>query len=466
MSDIVAVILAAGKGTRMKSQVAKVLHPLAGIPMALHVLRAVQDAGVKRRIVVVGHQANDVKETLGEEFLYALQEKQLGTGHAVQQTVDLWPQEEGPMLVLCADTPLITAETIKNVVEQHRRSEAVCSVLTAQVPDSHGYGRIIRDDRGYVQKIVEEQDADKREKEIEEINTGCYCFSRNELGVALRRLKPSNAQGEYYLTDVVEFFQQQQMKVAAVELDDYRELQGINNRSQLAEAEKVMRRRINERLMLSGVTMVSPESTYIDVDTKIGEDTLIQPNTRIMGASVIAGGCEIGPDTTIQESIVGGNTTIANSVVKKSRIGVDCTIGPFSYLRPGTELCDGVKIGDFVEVKKSVIGDGTKIPHLTYIGDANIGKRVNVGAGTITCNYDGVNKWKTIIEDGAFIGSSTNLVAPIRISADAIIGAGSTITKDVPANSLAVARGRQKNIEERGRKTNTISKKEKNKEDM
>ncbi len=452
MNETTAVILAAGKGTRMKSAVAKVLHDLAGKPLVEHVLRAVKSAGIKRRIVVVGHQADRVREVLGKDCLYALQGQQLGTGHAVQQTEKLWPKGGGTLLVLCGDTPLITAETIKRLIQEHRRSKAVCSVLTAQVPDPAGYGRIIRNRQGDVERIVEEKDATDHEKQIMEINTGCYCFDQGELRTALSQLTVANARGEYYLTGVVGYFQRQGLTVIGVKLDDYRELQGINNRSQLARAGRVLRERINERLMLAGVTMVSPETTFIDIEVSVGRDTVILPNTHLTGSTRVGANCQIGPDTTIIDSEIGDGTFINNSVIKESSVGNNCTIGPFSYLRPGTELDDGVKIGDFVEVKKSVIGKGSKIPHLSYIGDSIVGKGVNVGAGAITCNYDGVNKWKTVIEDGAFIGSNTNLVAPVKVGSDAFIGAGSTITKDVPPGSLAVARGRQKNLAGREKK--------------
>ncbi|MBO8170051.1 MAG: bifunctional UDP-N-acetylglucosamine diphosphorylase/glucosamine-1-phosphate N-acetyltransferase GlmU [Thermoanaerobacteraceae bacterium] len=446
MSQITAIVLAAGKGTRMKSSKAKVLHSLAGKPMVEHVLDAVKKAGIEQQIVVVGHQAEEVKAHLGDGYTYVLQEKQLGTGHAVKQTTNAWPSHGRTLLILCGDTPLVTAETLEKLVSYHHHHEAVCTVLTAVVPDPTGYGRIIRNQQGHVTAIVEEKDATDAQKEIKEINTGCYCFDQNRLAEALEQLSPANAQGEYYLTDVISFFQQQGHVVAGVEVRDFRELQGINNRSQLAQAEAILRERINEALMLSGVTIVSPHNTYIDAGVQVGRDTVIMPNTHLRGNTKIGENCEIGPDTTIINSSVGSGTVINNSVIKESNIGNNCTIGPFSYLRPGTRLADNVKIGDFVEVKKSVIGKGSKIPHLTYIGDAEIEEQVNVGAGTITCNYDGKNKWKTVLKKGAFIGSNTNLVAPVTVGDNAVVGAGSTITKDVPADSLAVARERQRNI--------------------
>ena len=465
MNQTTGIILAAGKGTRMNSSKAKVLHALAGKTMVKHVLDAVSLAGVTRQIVVIGHQGEDVKRALGQEYIYALQEEQLGTGHAVMQTREFWDNKFGTLLVLCGDTPLITSETVEKLIKEHRDNNAVCSVLTAQVPSPKGYGRIIRDNRGHVIAIIEEKDATEEQQKIEEINTGCYCFNQEYLKDALAQLNPANAQGEYYLTDVISYYQQQDLPVMGVTLKDYRELQGINNRLQLAEAEQLLRHRINNDLMLKGVTMVSPQNTFIDTNVKIGPDTVILPNTYLKGDITIGSNCEIGPETSISDSDVGDDVVINNSVVKESTIGNNCLIGPFSYLRPGTKLADNVKIGDFVEIKKSDIGPGSKIPHLTYVGDTQIGKKVNVGAGTITCNYDGKDKWRTILRDGCFIGSNTNLVAPVIVGENAIIGAGSTITKDVPAESLAVARGKQKNISGWATKNNEETKKDKKKEE-
>ncbi len=465
MNQTTGIILAAGKGTRMNSSKAKVLHALAGKTMVKHVLDAVSGAGVTRQIVVIGHQGEDVKKALGEQYIYALQEEQLGTGHAVMQTKKYWDNNAGTLLVLCGDTPLITSETVEKLIKEHRDNNAVCSVLTAQVPRPKGYGRIIRDKYGHVVEIIEDKDATEEQRKIDEINTGCYCFNQEYLKDALAQLNPANSQGEYYLTDVISYYQQQDLPVMGVTLKDYRELQGINNRLQLADAEQLLRDRINNALMLSGVTMVSPQNTFIDNNVKIGPDTIVLPNTYLRGDTTIGSSCEIGPGTTIVDSGVGDDVVINNSVIKESSIGNRCLIGPFSYLRPGTKLANDVKIGDFVEIKKSEVGTGSKIPHLTYIGDTQIGEKVNVGAGTITCNYDGKNKWKTILQDGCFIGSNTNLVAPVIVGENAVIGAGSTITKDVPAENLAVARGNQKNISGWAAKNNEETKNDKKKEE-
>ncbi|GAW29854.1 MULTISPECIES: bifunctional UDP-N-acetylglucosamine diphosphorylase/glucosamine-1-phosphate N-acetyltransferase GlmU [unclassified Carboxydocella] len=447
MEGLAAVILAAGKGTRMKSRLPKVLHPVGGQPMVSHVMAACRTAGAQPVVLVIGHGAEQVQATLGPEQIYVEQKEQLGTGHAVMQAETVLRDFEGDILVVCGDTPLLRGETLAALAQYHRQQEAVATVLTMTLANPTGYGRIIRDEQGQVAAIVEEKDATPEQKAIREVNSGTYCFQAQALFAALQQITPNNAQGEYYLTDVLAIFRQQGQKVAAWQLSDDTEVMGINDRVALAEANRLFRERINRQQMLAGVTILDPATTYIEAEVKIGADTVIYPNTHLTGKTTIGAGCQIGPDTKIMDSQIGDGVEIQFSVVLQAEIGNDCTIGPFAYLRPGTHLAAGVKVGDFVEIKNAVIGQGSKVPHLSYIGDAEIGSGVNIGAGTITCNYDGYKKSKTIIGDGAFIGSNSNLVAPVTIGAGSLVAAGSTIVKDVPADALGVARAPQKNRE-------------------
>jgi len=444
--NLATVILAAGKGTRMKSKLPKVLHKICGDTMISHVINAVAAAGVKKTIVVVGHGADRVTSEVAGRAQVALQEEQLGTAHALMQAAPYLSGFQGEILVLCGDTPLIEASTLLDLYHSHTEAGSDATVLTATVADPAGYGRVVRNDRGDLVKIVEQKDAAPEEKQIREINTGIYCFAAAGLFEALNRLAPNNAQGEYYLTDILEMYISEGRRVGAVRLDDPIEIMGINDRVQLAEAEKHMRGRILNELMLSGVTIIDPLSTFVDKQVRVGRDTVIYPFTFIEGDTIIGEDCVIGPNTRLINSVVGNGVSIQNSLVTESCMGDLCSIGPFAYLRPGTELARGVKVGNFSEIKKSTIGEGSKVPHLSYVGDATIGRNVNIGAGTITCNYDGHNKWPTRIGDGAFIGSNTNLVAPVNIGAGAVTGAGSTITKDVPAGALGVERAKQKNV--------------------
>ncbi|MFZ5626758.1 MAG: bifunctional UDP-N-acetylglucosamine diphosphorylase/glucosamine-1-phosphate N-acetyltransferase GlmU [Bacillota bacterium] len=447
MEGLAAVILAAGKGTRMKSRLPKVLHPVGGQPMVNHVMAACRTAGAQPVVLVIGHGAEQVQATLGPEQVYVEQKEQLGTGHAVMQAETVLRDFEGDILVVCGDTPLLRGETLAALAQYHRQQEAVATVLTMTLANPTGYGRIIRDEQGQVAAIVEEKDATPEQKDIREVNSGTYCFQAQALFAALQQITPNNAQGEYYLTDVLAIFRQQGQKVAAWQLSDDTEVMGINDRVALAEANRLFRERINRQQMLAGVTILDPATTYIEAEVKIGADTVIYPNTHLTGKTTIGAGCQIGPDTKIMDSQIGDGVEIQFSVILQAEIGNDCTIGPFAYLRPGTRLAAGVKVGDFVEIKNAVIGQGSKVPHLSYIGDAEIGSGVNIGAGTITCNYDGYKKSKTIIGDGAFIGSNSNLVAPVTIGAGSLVAAGSTIVKDVPADALGVARAPQKNRE-------------------
>lgn len=447
-----AVVLAAGKGVRMKSSLPKVVHKVAGRPMVVHVVESLRQAGIEDITVVVGHKRELVEEVLtplGVKF--ALQEQQLGTGHALMQAKDRVDMES-LLVVLAGDTPLLRGETIKRLITFHKESGACATVVSAEVDNPFGYGRIVRDKDDNLLKIVEEKDASLEEKKITEINSGIYCFNAGEVFSSLLHLNTDNAQGEYYLTDVFSLMRKSDKMVKVFKIEDSEEIHGINDKLQLAQAEKILRWRKNKALMEEGVIIIDPSSTYIDSEVKIGSDTVIMPFTFIEGRTVIGERCEIGPYTRITSSIIGNDVVIESSRIKEAEVGDKCTIGPFAYLRPGTVLAEEVKIGDFVEVKKSVVGKGSKIPHLSYVGDAFLGSEVNIGAGTITCNYDGTNKYQTFIEDKAFIGSNTNLVAPVKIGREAVTGAGSTITRDVPADALAVERAEQKLIKDWSRR--------------
>lgn len=442
---IASIILAAGKGTRMKSKKPKVLHQIAGKPLLWHVCKAASDVGVDETVIVVGYKGDEVKEALGDSYKYALQAEQLGTGHAVMEAEEYISDDIDTVLVLSGDAPLLTEASLKKLVQHHKIKGLAATVLSAIVPDATNYGRIVRDN-GLVKKIVEEKDASPEERSINEINSGIYCFNKQLLFKALKKIKPENKQGEYYLTDVIEILVKDNHLVDATAVEGFVEILGINDRVQLSEAEQVLRTRINTKVMENGVTLIDPDATYIEASVQVGLDTIIYPFSYLRGDTVIGEDCIIGPGTILENTIIGSGTEIKETTAVDAQIGENCKIGPFSYLRPGTELGANVRIGDFVEIKNTQVGHNSKIPHLSYIGDSAIGEGVNVGAGTITCNYDGKNKWQTTIEDKAFIGSNTNLVAPVIVGKNAMIGAGSTITKDIPANALAIARGKQKNI--------------------
>lgn len=441
--DVQAIILAAGKGTRMKSKYPKVIHPLCGLPMAEYVIKAVGEVTEKAPWVVVGFGAEQVMRTLGEQPQYIMQKEQLGTGHAVLMAQDRLQGMTGQLLVLYGDTPLITGKTLNRILAAHRDAGAAATVLTARMENPYGYGRIIRDDQGQISAIVEEKDATVEQKAIQEINTGMYCFEIPSLLKVLPCLKPQNAQGEYYLTDVIGLIRENGEKLATLVLEDTEEIFGPNDRIALAKAEAMMRHRILHRWMLEGVTIVDPEHTYIDSRAKILPDTRILPGTVIEGASVIGEDCIIGPDTHLIDANIEHGSVVLRSVIDQAEVGENVKIGPYAYLRPGTVIENGAKVGDFVEIKNSRVGAGSKVPHLSYIGDCTIGQETNIGAGTITCNYDGKLKHSTTIGNHAFIGSNTNLVAPVKVGDGAVIGAGSTITKDVPADSLAIERSHQ-----------------------
>ncbi|MBE8950227.1 MAG: bifunctional UDP-N-acetylglucosamine diphosphorylase/glucosamine-1-phosphate N-acetyltransferase GlmU [Quinella sp. 3Q1] len=440
------IILAAGKGTRMKSKMPKVLHKVGGKPMLQHVIDAAKKAGSSREVVVIGSGAELVTEVIsGVEFV--LQEEQLGTGHAVLSAKKNFEQAEGTVLILCGDTPLLTAKLLQDLTAAHENSTCAATVLTAKMPDATGYGRIIREEDGSFGKIVEEKDANEFEKKIREVNAGVYCFDVQKLFGALEKVSNDNAQGEYYLPDVLTILKDAGEKVSAFTAQYADETLGINSRVQLAAADRIFRMKKNRELMDSGVTIIDPNTTFIDYDAQIGQDTIIHPNTYIEGKTTIGEDCAIGPNIRFVDMKVGNKVTAQFSYCHEAEICDGVTLGPYVHIRPGTTIGENVKIGNFVEIKNSNVGEGSKLPHLQYIGDTDMGSGVNIGCGTVTCNYDGKNKYRTKIGDNVFIGCNTNLVAPVKVGDGAYIAAGSTITKDVPKNNLAVARSRQTNIE-------------------
>ena len=447
MANLVAVILAAGKGTRMRSKYPKVLHKVGGKPMLQHVIDAATVAGCDDKVVIVGHEAELVEKMVGSQGKIALQAEQLGTGHAVMQTAEALKGFTGTALILCGDTPLLEGEELKKFCEAHKASGAAATVLTAVMDDPFGYGRIVRDEKGNVQAIVEQKDATEAQKAIKEINTGIYCMECPLMFDVLATLTNDNAQGEYYLTDVLEKLNQAGQKVGGVVTEDSDMVMGINSRKQLSVAEGVMRQRILDKLMDSGVTIMDPASTFIEGSVKIGRDTIIYPYTWLEGTTEIGEDCEIGPNARFTNVKIGNDNHLQFIYGHDCEVKNHVTAGPYVHLRPDTVISDGVKIGNYVEVKNSNVGEGTKLPHLTYIGDSDIGSGVNMGCGCITVNYDGKKKHRTIIGDNAFVGCNTNLVAPVTVQANTYIGAGSTITKEVPENALGIARAKQKNIE-------------------
>jgi bifunctional UDP-N-acetylglucosamine pyrophosphorylase / glucosamine-1-phosphate N-acetyltransferase len=445
---LAAVILAAGRGTRMKSSRSKVLHTLAGVPMGTFPIKLAQSLGANPITLVIGHDPENVRDAFaGENIQFALQHDQLGTGHALLCAEPSLSRFSGSLLLLCGDVPLLKEETLDQLYEHHCSQQASMTLLTVNLSDPTGYGRILRQGKDVV-RIIEEKDATPEEKTITEINTGIYLFETPLIFELLNRLDNGNAQGEYYLTDTIQLAHEKGLKISAVVVEDPEEVQGINDRVQLAQAEAVVRRRINENLMRGGVTLIDPETTYIDGEVLIGEDTLVYPGAQISGATHIGRQCIIEAGVVVSNCHIDDNVHIkAGSVLSDSEIGENSQIGPMAHLRPGTILRGDNKIGNFVETKKADIGKGSKASHLTYLGDAEIGEDVNIGCGTITCNYDGVRKHKTIIEDQVFVGSDTQFVAPVVIGRNSLIGAGSTITKDVPPDALALSRTEQKNLE-------------------
>lgn len=440
-----SVILAAGMGTRMKSKMPKVLHKVCGKPLSKWVIDASKAAGADKVCAVVGHKAETVKEVLGDVCEFALQAEQKGTGHAVMQAIDVIKNSKGEVVILNGDTPLITAETINKAIEYHKNNGNQATVITAILDDATGYGRIVRDNDGSVLKIVEQKDASEEEKKINEVNSGMYVFDAQSLVYALDKITPNNAQGEYYLTDTLEILLSAGKKIGGYAISDNDEIRGINDRVQLNEAEKIMQKRINEYHMRNGVTMRNPESVYIEDGVEIGNDTEICQNVTIKSGTKIGSDCVIGSGSMLDGAVIHDGVDVLSSVILESEVDEGTHVGPFAYIRPNCHVGKEVKVGDFVELKNSNIDDGTKISHLTYIGDSDVGKRVNFGCGTVTCNYDGKKKYRTTIGDDCFVGCNTNFVSPINVGDGVYIAAGSTITEDIPENSLSIARARQVN---------------------
>ena len=441
-----ALILAAGQGKRIKSDIPKVLHKVCGKEMVNHVIDNMRKANIEDVNVIIGKGAELVKEGTKERNVsYSLQEEQLGTGHAVKCATDFLKGKKGTVIVFAGDAPLTKESTIENLIKEHEENKNSATLLSAMVEDPTGYGRIIRDSNGDVLKIVEHKDCNEEELLVNEMNAAMYCFDIEELLNSLEKLSNNNNQGEYYLTDVIGILKDEGKKIGAV-VTDYEDTIGVNSRVQLAEAEEILRNRINNIHLNNGVTLIDPKATYIGVDVKIGKDTIIYPGTIIEGNTVIGSDCLIMQNCRIKDSKINDGATIESSVILDSEIGKNTTVGPFAYIRPESKIGEKARIGDFVEIKKSTIGNGTKVSHLTYIGDAEVGNGCNFGCGTVVVNYDGKVKNKTIIGNHSFIGCNTNLVSPVRVYDNTYIAAGSTITNDVEEGDLAVARAKQRNI--------------------
>ncbi len=444
---LAAVVLAAGEGTRMRSTTPKVLHPLCGRPMLLHVVDALIALPLERVVVVVGHGAERVTKTLHEQVAtempieFVEQRVQRGTGDAASVALTAFaddPDTDGDIIVMPGDAPLVRPEVLARLATEHRERDAAATVLTAALDETTvDFGRVVRDEKGRLDRVVERSDASEEELEIDEVNTSIYCFRRGLLAPALRRLSPENAQGEYYLTDVLEVLRQTGHTVVAVPADDATAALHVNNRAQLAAAEGVLRERINDRWMREGVGMVDPSHTYVDAAVELEPDVKLLPGTILEGRTVVGAGSVIGPDSRLIDTVVGERCELRQTVATEAEIGNDVTVGPFAHLRPGTRIADGAHVGGFVETKNADIGEGAKVPHLAYIGDAEIGDRANIGAGTITANYDGTHKHRTKIGSDARIASNTVLVAPVEVGDGAYTGAGAVVNRDVPPGALA-----------------------------
>ncbi|NLZ53350.1 MAG: bifunctional UDP-N-acetylglucosamine diphosphorylase/glucosamine-1-phosphate N-acetyltransferase GlmU [Thermoanaerobacteraceae bacterium] len=444
MEDFTAVILAAGEGTRMKSDTPKVLHKVCGRPILTYVIEAARRAGAQKIVVIVGRGADKIKEFYAKEDIeFVVQSEQKGTGHALMQAENA-VKGSTHIVVLYGDMPMVTSESIQGMVSFHREQRAAAAVMTAKVADPTGYGRIIKKGN-YVLDIREHKDATPKEREINEINAGFYSFDTSLVFSALERVKNDNRQGEYYLTDVVKILNQEERQVVAFELKDPDELHGINDRRQLAQVQKLMQQKIIEGWMEQGVTFINPDTCMVDYSVQIGRDSVIYPGVLLEGKTQIGRGCTIIGPCRIKDTVVGDFCEIVMSQIDECVLEEGVKIGPYSNLRPGCMLASKVKVGDFVELKNTKVGEGTKIPHLSYVGDAVLGKHINIGAGVIFVNYDGYKKHQTVVEDDAFVGCNSNLVAPVTIKAGSFVAAGSTITKEVPEDSLAIARARQEN---------------------
>lgn len=441
-----AIILAAGEGKRMKSKTPKVLHKVCGKEMVNHVIDTMRKAELQDVNVIVGRGAEEVKAgTESRNVSYSLQEKQLGTGHAVMCAEDFLKGKSGVVAIFTGDAPLIKEETVKKLVDYHIENNYKCTLLTSKVDNPLGYGRIVRNSSGDVEKIVEHKDCSAEELKINEINSAMYCFDIAALLDSLKKITNDNAQGEYYLTDVIGILKAAGSKIGAL-VTDFEETIGVNSRVELAQAEAILKQRINTKHMENGVTIIDPAATYIGSDVEIGRDTIIYPGNVLEGKTVIKEDCILYPDSRISNGIIEKGVTIQSSVILDAHVGEYTTVGPFAYLRPETVIGEHARIGDFVEIKKSTIGNNTKVSHLTYIGDAEVGSGCNFGCGTVVVNYDGKKKYKTIIGNNVFIGCNTNLVSPVKLEDNAYTAAGSTITDEVPEGSLAIARARQVNI--------------------
>ena len=448
-SETHVVVLAAGQGTRMKSSLPKVLHPIAGRPMVERVLETANALDPNTITLIVGHKSEVILDQLGKthNIGFALQEPQLGTAHALQQAESLLAGRSGSLILLSGDVPLLSPNTLKRLLETHRGSGAAATVVTATVDRPYGYGRIVRT-RGRIARIVEERDASPTQRQIKEINSGIYAFDLPPLFDALRGIASQNAQGEFYLTDLIAIYRRRKLAVETLLVENAQEIRGINSRSELAEVSRLVRQKKNEELMAAGVTFIDPATTYVDPEAEIAADTVLHPGVVIEGRTRIGAACEIQAYVRISDSEIGDRVTINSfCLISGAQVAAGAALGPFAHLRPGTTVGEKAKIGNFVELKNTSFGPRSKANHLSYLGDATVGADVNVGAGTITCNYDGVNKHRTVIEDGAFIGSDSQLVAPVTVGKGAYVGAGSSIVADVPAGALGIARGRQNNVE-------------------
>lgn len=435
--DVTPLVLAAGQGTRMRSKIPKFLHPLAGLPLLEYSVRLAEGLAGHKPVIVVGHGAEAVMQRYAGRVEFCLQEQQLGTGHAVMAAGPLLKERAGLVVVIFADMPLLRPETLARIVELQRRNPGPFSMLTVELPDPHGFGRVVRAENGGVQAIVEEAMATPAQKAIRELNASVYCFRADWLRQALGRIQVS-PKGEYYLTDLVEIAAQDGLEVRAYQTPDPSEAVGINTRVHLAEAGAILRQRINESWMLAGVSIIDPASTYIERDVTIGQDTVIWPNSYLTGSTRVGAGCVIGPNTTLQGCTIGDRCTILQSVLEGSVLEEDVSIGPYAHLRPNVVVRRGAHIGNFGELKNTTLGANVKMGHFSYVGDAQVGENVNISAGVITCNFDGAHKNPTVVEKNAFIGSDTMLVAPVRVGEGAVTAAGSVVTRDVPAYTLVM----------------------------
>ena len=449
MSDVHVVVLAAGKGTRMKSALPKVIHRVCGSPMIELVLKTAQVLRPRRIVVVVGHQADVLRQALGgrPELTFVVQEPQLGTAHALLTTEAALSGARGTVVLLSGDVPMLSRETLERLVDRHQKTDAAATVVTAVVDNPHGYGRIVRSGER-IARIVEERDASSTEREIHEINSGIYAFALDGLFDAIRGIAAENAQREYYLPDLVAIYRARGLEVETLTVTNPDEIRGINSRAELAEVGRLMRERKNAALMAAGVTLDDPATTYVAPDVEVGADTILRPGVSLEAGTRIGSGCDIHSGARIINSTIGDNVTVLNHcVIGDSTVESGATVGPFAHLRAHTHVRERAKAGNFVELKNTTIGAGSKAMHLSYLGDATIGEAVNIGAGTITCNYDGVKKNATVIEDRAFIGSDSQLIAPLTIGEGAYVGSGTTVREDVPAGALAVSAGKQRTIE-------------------